>query len=113
MYYLTRLCLNDSRGNFSLSVNAIPCHVRTIAGCIAVADYDGDGDVDVFIGGRVSKQYPLSPNSFLLQNNSGIFADVTNRVCPALSSAGMVTAAQWAVINNDKLPALVITGEYM
>ena len=69
--------------------------------------------MDVFIGGRVSKQYPLSPNSYLLQNNKGVFTDVTNNVCPALSKAGMVTAAQWTDIDNDKHPDLVIAGEYM
>ncbi len=112
-YYQPRLYLNDGKGNFTFSANAIPSNVRTIAGCVTVADYDGDGDLDVFIGGRVSKQYPLSPNSFLLQNQNGIFTDVTNKVCPALSKAGMITAAQWADINNDKHPDLIIAGEYM
>jgi hypothetical protein len=80
---------------------------------VAVADYDGDGDIDVFIGGRVSKQYPLSPNSYLLQNNNGIFTDVTNKVGASLSKPGMITAAQWADIDNDHHPDLIIAGEYM
>jgi hypothetical protein len=113
MYYQPRLYLNNGKGNFTLSANAIPSDVRTIAGCVAVADYDGDGNVDVFIGGRVSQQYPMAPNSYLLKNNSGIFTDVTKSVCPALSKAGMITAAQWADIDNDKHPDLVIAGEYM
>jgi hypothetical protein len=49
----------------------------------------------------------------LLQNNKGVFADVTNNICPALSKAGMITAAQWADIDNDKRVDLIITGEYM
>jgi hypothetical protein len=93
MFYQPHLYLNDGKGNFELSVNAIPPDVRTIAGCVTVADYDGDGDMDVFIGGRVSKQYPLSPNSYLLQNNKGIFIDVTQKVCPVLSKAGMITGS--------------------
>jgi len=112
-YYQPRLYLNDGKGNFTLSPNAIPANVRTIAGCVAVADYDGDGQMDIFIGGRVSKQYPLSPNSYLLHNNKGVFTDVTNEVCPALSKAGMITAAQWVDLDNDKHPDLVIAGEYM
>jgi len=112
-YYKPRLYLNDGKGHFTYSAKAIPDNVRTISGCVAVADYDGDGDMDVFIGGRVSKQYPLSPNSYILQNNKGLFEDVTNRVCPALSKAGMVTAARWADFDNDKHPGLVIAGEYM
>lgn len=113
MFYQPHLYLNDGKGNFTVSANAIPSTVKTIAGCVAIADYDGDGDIDVFIGGRVSKQYPLSPNSYLLQNNKGIFTDVTSKVDPALSKAGMVTAAQWADIDNDKHPDLIIAGEYM
>ena len=113
MFYHPQLYLNDGKGNFIVRANAIPSNVRTIAGCVSVADYDGDGDMDVFIGGRVSKKYPLSPNSYLLQNTNGIFADVTNNVCAALTKAGMVTAAQWADIDNDKHPDLIIAGEYM
>ena len=113
MYYQPRLYLNDGKGNFALSANAIPSNVRTIASCTVVADYDGDGDLDVFIGGRVSKEYPLSPNSYLLQNNKGIFTDVTSKVCDALSKAGMISSAQWADFDNDKYPDLVIAGEYM
>lgn len=112
-YYQPRLYLNDGKGDFTLSPNAIPSHVRTIAGCVTIADYDGDGDLDVFIGGRVSKEYPLPPASYLLQNNRGNFTDVTNTVCPALSRAGMITAAQWADFDNDKYPDLIIAGEYM
>jgi len=112
-YYQPRLYLNDGKGIFTLSPNAIPANVRTIAGCVAVADYNGDGQTDIFIGGRVSKEYPLSPRSFLLQNNKGIFTDVTNKVCPDLSKAGMITAAQWVDLDNDKKPDLVIAGEYM
>ena len=112
-FYHPQLYLNDGKGNFTLSANAIPSNIKTIAGCVAINDYDSDGDIDVFIGGRVSKQYPTSPNSYLLQNNKGIFTDVTNKVCRALSKAGMVTAAQWADIDNDKYPDLVIAGEYM
>ena len=113
MYYQPRLYLNDGKGNFKLSSNAIPSQVRTIASCVAVADYDGDGDLDVFIGGRVSKEYPLSPDSYLLQNDKGIFSDVTTKVCSALSKPGMVTSAQWADVDNDRHPDLVIAGEYM
>jgi hypothetical protein len=112
-FYQPHLYINDGKGNFTLNANAIPSNVRTIAGCVAIADYDDDGDMDMFIGGRVSKQYPLSPNSYLLQNNKGVFTDVTHKVYPALSKAGMVTAAQWADVDNDKHPDLIIAGEYM
>jgi enediyne biosynthesis protein E4 len=113
MYYRPQLFLNDGTGNFSLSANAIPASVTTIAGCITTGDYDADGDLDVFIGGRVSKTYPISPKSFILQNNNGIFTDVTKNVCPTLQQAGMVTAAIWVDFDNDKKIDLVVTGEWM
>jgi len=113
MFYHPQLYLNDGKGNFKLSAIAIPTSIKTISGCVAVADYDQDGDPDLFIGGRVSKKYPLAPSSYLLQNNKGVFTDVTQNICPVLSKAGMVTAAQWADFDNDKDPDLIIAGEYM
>jgi enediyne biosynthesis protein E4 len=113
IYYKPRLYINDGKGNFSLSKNSLPDSVRTIAGCVAAADIDGDGDLDLFIGGRVSKEYPLSPRSYILRNDKGVFTDVTAKVCPELQKAGMVTAAVWMDLNNDKRPDLVLAGEWM
>ncbi|MEJ8817889.1 VCBS repeat-containing protein [Lacibacter sp. H407] len=113
VYYKPRLYTNDGKGNFTLQSSAIPDSVRTIAGCVSVGDYDGDGYPDLFIAGRVSKKYPQSPKSFLLHNNRGIFADVTAKVCPALQTPGMVTAAVWTDFDNDQQTDLVIAGEWM
>jgi hypothetical protein len=112
-YYTPRLYINDGKGNFPLASNAVPSTTKTIAGCVGVADYDRDDDMDIFIGGRVSKQYPLSPRSFILQNNQGIFTDVTATVCPAVQQAGMVTSAVWTDFDNDKQTDLIIAGEWM
>ncbi|HEX4849584.1 MAG TPA: VCBS repeat-containing protein, partial [Puia sp.] len=113
IFYHPRLYINDGHGHFTLKANAIPDNVKTIAGCMEVADFDGDGKLDVFIGGRVSKQFPLSPRSYLLKNNGGTFTDVTSTVCLDLEHVGMVTAAQWTDIDGDKNPDLVIAGEFM
>jgi hypothetical protein len=112
-YNAPRLYQNDGRGNFTIHPNAFPENVKTIAGCVAAADYDGDGDQDLFIGGRVNKQYPLSPKSFILQNDKGVFKDVTATVCAALQQGGMITAALWTDFDNDKQPDLIVTGEWM
>lgn len=112
-YYKPRLYLNDGKGNFRLDPHAIPDDVKTIAGCVSVGDYDGDGDMDVFIGGRVSGKYPYPPKSFILQNNKGVFTDVTAKVCPALQNPGMVTSAVWTDFDNDKQTDLIIAGEWM
>jgi hypothetical protein len=113
VYYKPRLYQNDGNGNFSLQANAIPHNVRTISGSLSVGDYDGDGDKDIFIGGRVSNNYPLPPRSFVLQNNNGIFSDVTSKVSPVLQEPGMVTASAWADFDNDKQLDLIIAGEWM
>lgn len=112
-YYSPRLYLNDGKGHFALQPAAIPAGVSTITGCVTAGDYDGDGDPDLFIGGRVSATYPVAPASFILQNNKGIFTDVTAAVCPALQKAGMITSAVWANLDGDHQPDLVVAGDWM
>lgn len=112
-YYRPRLYMNDGRGHFSVLPAAIPPGISTIAGCVTQGDYDGDGDPDLFIGGRVAARYPMAPSSFILQNNKGVFTDVTASVCPALQKAGMVTAAAWTDLDNDRRADLVIAGDWM
>ena len=111
--YKPRLYINDGKGSFNLQPNAIPDSVRTIAGCVSAGDYDGDGDLDLFIGGRVSLKYPLSPRSFILQNNHGVFSDVTASCCPDLQKPGMITSSAWVDFDNDRQTDLIIAGEWM
>jgi enediyne biosynthesis protein E4 len=113
-YYRPRLYLNDGKGDLHLDSNACSTLVRTPAKCVAVADIDGDGDMDIFIGGRVSLgSYPHPPTSYILRNDHGHFTDVTSQVCPALETAGMINAAVWADIDNDGRPDLIIAGDWM
>jgi hypothetical protein len=113
VYYKPRLYINDGKGSFSLTTNAIPANVRTIAGSVSIGDYDKDGDEDIFIGGRVSNNYPIPPKSFVLQNNKGIFSDVTAKVSPLLQQPGMVTSSLWMDFDNDKQIDLIVAGEWM
>ncbi len=109
-----RLYKNDGKGNFKVDVNAFAPEVSTIAQVVATADYDSDGDVDIFIGGRIlTNQYPLSPSSYILQNNNGKFTDVTKTICAVLERPGMITGAVWTDFDNDKNTDLVICGEWM
>lgn len=106
------LYLNDGSGNFAAS-DYIPL-IKSSSACVIAADYDNDGDLDLFIGGRIEpKAYPLSPRSYVLQNTNGVFTDVTSNLHPDLESPGMVTSALWVDLNNDKLVDLVIAGEWM
>lgn len=106
------LYLNDGNGNFVVSHN-IPL-LNNSSACVVAADYDNDGDLDLFIGGRFEPNaYPFSPRSYVLQNNNGVFSDVTSTLHPQLEFPGMVTSALWVDLNNDNKIDLVIAGEWM
>jgi len=112
-YNQPRLYLNDGKGHFTPAADALPV-MTDVTRAVTVADYDGDGDMDVFIGGRVAPgKYPHSPRSYILQNDHGRFTDVTDKVCPALASPGMVTDAVFTDIDGDHHPDLVVCGEWM
>ncbi|MEO6498343.1 MAG: FG-GAP-like repeat-containing protein, partial [Mucilaginibacter sp.] len=114
LYLFTRLYINDGKGHFARSFRGWP-PVNINASCVRTGDFDGDGKPDVFIGARsVTGIYGKSPASMLLKNTGkGNFVDVTQKVCPALLKAGMVTDALWTDIDNDGKSELVITGDWM
>jgi enediyne biosynthesis protein E4 len=109
-----RLYLNDGKGNFKKDGNALPSLLSS-KGCIAVADVDGDKDMDVFIGGRVIPgKYPLAPESYILVNDGkGMFTNATTTIAPALKNIGMVTDAVWTDMNHDGAADLIVVGEWM
>ncbi|NJM26837.1 MAG: VCBS repeat-containing protein, partial [Bacteroidia bacterium] len=107
-----RLYRNNGSGAFT-KVD-LP-EMRTSTGCVSAADWDNDGDIDLFVGGRiVPGEYPRAPRSYLLQNNGlGEFTIVTAEICPQLVQPGMVTDAGWTDLNADGLSDLVVVGEWM
>ena len=108
-----RIYINDGKGNFTLHADRLP-EMLVSKSCVAASDYDRDGDVDVFVGGRVIPgQYPETPESFLLENHNGRFTKVAGDRVNKLSNIGMVTDAEWVDINSDEWPDLVISGEFM
>jgi hypothetical protein len=107
-----RVYLNDGRGNFKRLQDQL---ATAVAGsCIATADVDADGDIDLFIGGRVVPgQFPLLAPSALYVNVGGRFVDATDSLAPGLRMAGMTTSALWVDIDNDRDKDLVVVGEWM
>ncbi|WP_305982280.1 FG-GAP-like repeat-containing protein [Roseivirga thermotolerans] len=110
--YQDRLYLNDGKGNFSLSDN-LPS-MLTSSSVVRAADFDNDGDLDLFVGGALSpREYPLPGTSYLLRNEKGRFFDVTDSLAPELRNIGMVRDAQWADIDGNGTHDLVLVGEFM
>ena len=113
---ISRLYINDGKGNFTKSPQLLPsAQIFESASCVTAADYDGDGDQDLFVGVRLKPfLYGYPCKGYILQNNGkGIFADVTEQVAPPLKEAGMITDAKWFDYDKDGKADLVITGEYM
>jgi enediyne biosynthesis protein E4 len=111
--YQPRFFRNDGRGNFKLDALALPSIFQS-SSCALSADYDRDGDLDIFLGGRVVPlRYPTSPTSYLLQNNNGRFNDVTLTAAPALQKMGMITGGLWTDFDNDGWADLIVVGEFL
>ncbi|MDB6069754.1 MAG: repeat protein, partial [Verrucomicrobiales bacterium] len=113
-----RLYLNDGKGGYTKAADsALPVFLKS-SGPVAVADFDRDGDMDVYIGSRVvPAEYPLAPESRLLRNDSTPgsprFTDVTEEVGgSALRKSGMVSGAVWSDVNLDGAPDLLLAHEW-
>ncbi len=108
-----RIYLNDGKGNFVYKKDRLP-KIESSTKAIAEIDWDKDGDLDLFIGGRTQPgKYPLAPKSYLLVNNNGAFSNETKNLAPELESIGMVTAAEWTDTDLDGNMDLLLVGEWM
>ena len=113
LQYQDRLYLNDGSGAFKRERNALP-EIDISGGCVRPGDVDGDGDLDLFIGGRiVPGQYPKPARSLLLINDAGTFSDQTGRFFGANFRPGLVTDATWSDLDENHGPDLVVVGEWM
>ena len=114
--YRDMLLINDGKGEFEHVPTALP-DLTANGSCVKGADYDGDGDLDLFIGSRVLPlNYPKADYSYILRNDSEIgqakFTDVTDDVIPELGLVSMVSDALWTDFNNDAWPDLILMSEW-
>jgi hypothetical protein len=109
-----RLYRNDGKGNFTRDVKALPAMYDNKS-VVRPCDFDRDGDIDLFVGGRVvGYHYGYSPKSYLLVNNGkGQFSDRTQALAPDLREAGMLTEAIWVDIDRDGDQDLTVIGDWM
>jgi len=115
--YQDRLFVNDGKGNFSFDSSALPINY-TSKSCVKACDFDGDGDLDLFVGGRcLPTQYPMPVSSFIYRNDSKNghikFTDVTADVAKDLRNIGLVCDAIWTDYDNDGWTDLIVVGEWM
>ena len=109
--------INDGKGNFTFNTGGFPIDY-TSKSCVKAADFDNDGDLDLFIGGRViPNKYPMPVSSFIYRNDSknGIvkFTDVSNNVAAGLKNIGLTCDALWTDFDNDGWTDLILTVEWM
>lgn len=115
--YQDQFYYNDGNGNFAPDSTAFP-HNFTSKSCVRAVDYDRDGDLDLFVGGRVDPwAYPRPVSSFIYRNDSkdgkARFTDVTSRVAGELAGIGLVCDAVFSDFDNDGWPDLILAGEWM
>lgn len=113
-----RLYLNDGNGNFDFAPDDSLPDLRDSGSTAVAADYDRDGDLDLFVGGRlIPGDYPSTPGSCLLRNDSpsssrALFTDVTDSDAEGLRTTGLVTGAIWSDTNDDGWIDLVVVHEW-
>lgn len=109
-----RLYLNTGNGSYKKSQTFLPL-MSTSGSCVTAGDYDSDGDLDLFVGGRlVPGKYPTAPKSYMLQNDGkGHFKEVSVSINKTIENIGMVTDALWTDFTNDGIVDLILVGEFM
>jgi hypothetical protein len=116
-FYQDELYVNQGNGSFIRCEDALPTMMIS-SGCVRAVDLEDDGDLDLFVAGKIFPgNYPQSVRSYLLRNESAHgeirFTDITFEICPELTDLGMITDALWTDFNNDQKMDLIVVGEWL
>jgi opacity protein-like surface antigen len=113
--YIDRLYINDGKENYLKSNQVLPAGKLESTSCVKYADFDNDGDMDLFVGIRLEPfRYGYPMNGYILSNDGkGNFKNITSEVAPQLLNVGMITDAAWLDADADKDLDLVVVGEWM
>ena len=105
------LYLNDGKGQLKPATGLLPDVSACSKSCVRPCDIDGDGDIDLFVGGRVIPgKYPMAPTSYILINDGKGHFSISST---PFDHIGMVTDAQWVDLDKDGRKDLVLCGEFM
>ena len=109
---LDRYYINDGKGNFSKAQNPLPFKKMVSSSTISAQDFDRDGDIDLFVGGRFQTQLYGAPESgYVLENVSNNTFQLSDQL--ELENVGMITSSSWTDLNGDGWPDLILVGEWM
>ncbi len=110
-----RLYFNNGKGGFTKSKQILPVSTFESTSTVKAADFDKDGDMDLFVGTRLkSFNYGLPATGFILKNDGkGYFTEVGKEIAPGLQNVGMITDAEWSDVDSDNDLDLIVIGEYM
>lgn len=88
------------------SLSDVLAEQQSSTGPMALGDWDGDGDLDLFVGGRVVPgRFPEPATSILLVNEGNDFPAALSKV---LEKCGLVSGAMWCDLDDDGYPELVL-----
>lgn len=99
-----------TQGDVNFEKQELPSYFENAA-VMKSADYDNDGDLDIFVGNNmVSNDFGAMPNSYVLKNNNGKFSILQDQ---PFQNVGMITDAIWEDYNLDGFIDLILVGEWM
>jgi len=111
-YLKQRVYVNEGNGQFE---KKYPFEdIFMITSCVLPADFNNDGLIDLFFGGRiVPHKHGEIPQSYIFQNmGNGDFKNVTEEKAKSLLTAGMIKDGSWIDIDHDGDQDLVLAIEW-